>query len=161
MTTEKEVTAALSTWHSKIGFSHIERIRAALNAAEAVRDAAQEESEKLWYVWVGFEGDDDGWRRISRGITEAEAETIAENLDAETWIVHAHETAKDVPPDQLDHETGRVLPFVPGDRVRHVRTGGRGVVADTRSATSSRIPVLWGGTYGVTLVPSTSLEKIN
>lgn len=155
MTTEKEVAAALSTWHSKIGFAHIERIRAALNAAEAVRE------EKLWYVWVGFESEDEGWRRITRGITEAEAETIAENLEAETWIVHAREAAKDVPPDQLDHETGRVLPFVHGDRVRHVRTGSRGVVADTRSATASRVPVLWNGTYGVTLVPSTSLEKVN
>lgn len=158
MTTEKEVAAALSTWHSKIGFSHLERMRKALNAAEAVRDAAQDEEEKLWYVWVGFESEN-GWRRVSRGITEAEAGTIAENLDAETWIVHAHETAKDVPPDRLDHETGRALPFAPGDRVRHLGTGSRGVVADTQSVMSRRVPVQWNGSYGATLVPTTSLMK--
>jgi hypothetical protein len=161
MTTEKEVAAALSTWHSKIGFSHLERMRKALNAAEAVREAAQEEEGKLWYVWVGFEGEDDGWRRITRGITEPVAEVIAETLDTETWIVHAHETAKDVPPDHLDHETGRALPFVPGDRVRHLGTGSRGVVADTQSVMSRRVPVQWNGSYGATLVPTTSLEKIN
>lgn len=37
MTSEQEVHAALRAWHSKMGYSHMERIRAALVAAEEVR----------------------------------------------------------------------------------------------------------------------------